>query len=338
MSRREYAIQFSSQRIDKSAGIIFGVAVMTAGEYSDRTFKTVTGQELSLGADRKTLEQIMASAQTYANGLKVKADHRGGVFATGAHLKNFRIEDGPAGPVLRADLHVLKTEANRDKLFEMAETIPDTFGLSVAFSGGEEIIAGKAYDRCTEIYSADLVADPAANPTGLFSRVDDSQRRTMNLEEVSKECSALAEKLKGLQDAVAGFMPKADAEKAMSALTDQLKEMSTKLTAAETTVKELSTKHAAQVTDSTKLITETAAAVAKEFAKIVGTAPAQAASAAGTGAGATDTKPVEKFEAAVIKHFATTKNKVKATELAIHDEPEGYKQFRTSGRDLKFAA
>lgn len=337
-NRREYALQFSSQRIDRAAGVIYGVAVMTAGQYTDRTYKTEAGAELSLGADRKTLEEIMASAQTYENGLKVKADHRGGVFDTGAHLKNFRIDDGPNGPVLRADLHILKTEANREKLLEMAETIPDTFGLSVAFSGPYEIIAGKAYDRCTEIYSADLVADPAANPTGLFSsRVDGNNNpKTMNLEEIAKECSELAGKFKSLQDAVAGLMPKDEGEKALSKMETTVKELSKKLEAAEGQIKEFATKQAAADTANAKLVSETAAAVAKEFSKVVGTAPSQGASRPSENEGAKSS--VDKFEASAKKHFESTKSKVKAVELAMRDEPEGYKEFRKSGRDLKFAA
>src|SRR3990167_4128369 len=333
MSSREYAIQFNSQRVDRGKGVIFGVAVMTEGTYTDRQYKLEGGKEIPLVCDHTTLEQIMASAKTYATGLKVKADHRSGIFSTAGHLKNFRIE----GKTLRADLHVLSTEENREKLFEMAESIPDTFGLSVSFSGPYEVIGGKAYDRCTEIYSADLVSEPAANPTGLFSRVDDPKKdTTMNIEEISKECEALTKGLKSLQDAISGLMPKAEVEKGMSALQTEVKELSSKLAASETAVKELSTKTASAATDQTKLITETAAAVAKEFAKVIGTAPAQAASAAGTGAA--EPKPVEKFTAAAQKHFATTKSKVKAMELAIKDEPEGYKQFRAAGADIKFAA
>jgi len=215
MSSREYAIQFNAQRVDRGKGVIFGVAVMTEGTYTDRQYKLESGKGIPLVCDHTTLEQIMASAKTYATGLKVKADHRSGIFSTAGLLKNFRIE----GKTLRADLHVLSTEENREKLFEMAESIPDTFGLSVSFSGPYEVIGEKAYDRCTEIYSADLVSEPAANPTGLFSRVDDTRKdTTMNIEDVSKECSELAGKLKSLQDAISGLQPKVDADKAMEAL------------------------------------------------------------------------------------------------------------------------
>jgi phage terminase small subunit len=55
---------------------------------------------------------------------------------------------------------------------ELAEKMPDTFGLSVSFQGEPE--GNKA--RCTKIRSVDLVADPAANPGGLFEEVDKACR------------------------------------------------------------------------------------------------------------------------------------------------------------------
>jgi hypothetical protein len=54
-------------------------------------------------------------------------------------------------------------------VLEIAEKLPDTFGISIAFSGPVREIGGKSFASCTELYSADLVQTPAANPTGLFS-------------------------------------------------------------------------------------------------------------------------------------------------------------------------
>ena len=47
--------------------------------------------------------------------------------------------------------------------------MPDTFGISIAFSGPVRERDGRSFASCTELYSADLVQTPAANPTGLFS-------------------------------------------------------------------------------------------------------------------------------------------------------------------------
>jgi hypothetical protein len=159
------SIQFAPQRVDREAGIIHGCAVASIGE--------ARGHNLWL--DKKTLAQLKAAGDYYKNGVKVKVDHGSGVMATIGHLKGFRIE----GDVLRGDLHVLKTAGERDKLFEMAEKIPDTFGLSVSFSGEDETVkddagAVKKFARCDDkaFYSIDLVTEAAANPQGLFSAKD----------------------------------------------------------------------------------------------------------------------------------------------------------------------
>jgi len=54
-------------------------------------------------------------------------------------------------------------------LCELVCTIPDTFGLSIDFEGDPDIVDGKAFARCSTIYSCDLVTEPAANDGGLFS-------------------------------------------------------------------------------------------------------------------------------------------------------------------------
>jgi hypothetical protein len=48
--------------------------------------------------------------------------------------------------------------------------MPDCFGFSVSFIGEDEICGGSICTRCDEIFSCDLVTEPAACPTGLFSR------------------------------------------------------------------------------------------------------------------------------------------------------------------------
>jgi hypothetical protein len=54
-------------------------------------------------------------------------------------------------------------------VLEIASRMPDTFGISIAFSGPVRERDGRSFASCTELYSADLVQTPAANPTGLFS-------------------------------------------------------------------------------------------------------------------------------------------------------------------------
>lgn len=162
-AEHKFAAAFSPLAVDQDNGVIGGVAIITEGWVLGHT-DFASG--LRIFADAVTLQQIMDSAQTYETGLKVKADHGSGIFAVCGFLNNFRID----GPVLRGDLTVLKTDPNYSKLFEMARMIPDAFGLSVSFSGADEVTLDRCLARCTEIYSADLVSEPAANPTGLFAR------------------------------------------------------------------------------------------------------------------------------------------------------------------------
>ena len=144
--------------VDREAGMLRGVSVITEGE--------AKGHALQI--DTKTLEQVKACAETYADGLRVKMDHFTGIDAMVGVLKNFSID----GAKLRADMHLLKSHADFAKIMEMAETMPGAFGLSIAFSGAPE--GGDdatRFARCTEIYSCDIVDIPAANPTGLFSEL-----------------------------------------------------------------------------------------------------------------------------------------------------------------------
>lgn len=151
----------TKQRVDKAAGIIYGVSVIAKG--------LAVGHDVTI--DEKTLSQVKDTASQFKNGLKVRANHpKKGQDAPiesiiGA-LRAFRID----GEKVVADLHLLKSDANYEKFLELAEEQPENFGLSIVFSGTPETEDDVDYLRCTEIYACDLVDDPAANPTGLFSK------------------------------------------------------------------------------------------------------------------------------------------------------------------------
>jgi hypothetical protein len=153
-------VQFNrilSEAIDRENGVIRGVSVITAGD--------AKGHGMLI--DKTTLEQVVSCASEYTSGVRVNIGHQTGLRESAGYLREFRIE----GDRVRADLHILKSETERDRIFEMAETIPETFGLSIAFSGIHELDkSGILLARCQEIYSADLVPEPAANPNGLFEQ------------------------------------------------------------------------------------------------------------------------------------------------------------------------
>ena len=182
--------------IDAAAATIKNVSVITVGE--------ARGHGMRI--DEKTLLQVKAAAETYSGGLKVKTDHYSGFNEIVGALKNFTID----GDQLRADLFLLKNHDATARIIEMAELMPDTFGLSISFSGEHEEDGDTTFARCSEIYSADLVDTPAANPTGLFSAKVDSMKTVMDEKQIAdaiaaalapviEEMAALSAKLSDMQ-------------------------------------------------------------------------------------------------------------------------------------------
>lgn len=156
----EAIISFSASVgvIDEALGIIHGVSLITEG--------IALGHKVTI--DAKTLEQVKTAAESYAGGLKVNLNHNSGAGDIVGYIDNLSI----SGQKLIGDLHLLESSPHRNYILEIASKIPDTFGLSIAFSGPSEMSADKKtmLQRCSEIYSVDLVSDPAANPAGFFSR------------------------------------------------------------------------------------------------------------------------------------------------------------------------
>jgi hypothetical protein len=138
---------------------IKGVSVLTTG--------LAKGHNLQI--DSQTLEQVKKCAESYKSGVKVNENHGAGIGDIVGKLTNFRIDE--TGQKLLADLTFLQSRFDRAKYYtDLAKEIPDSFGISISFSGDSES-TGTGIDlaRCNELYSADLVQHPASNPTGLFS-------------------------------------------------------------------------------------------------------------------------------------------------------------------------
>lgn len=154
----------AGSRVDAEAGILRGVSIITEGE--------AKGHGILI--DSTTLEQVKACIDAFGeDGVKVKVDHWSGFDGIVGTLRSAEID----GAQLRGDLHLLSNHDARQRILEMAEAMPSQFGLSIAFSGVAEQVSAKAEDgtetsatfaRCTELFSVDLVDQPAANPTGLF--------------------------------------------------------------------------------------------------------------------------------------------------------------------------
>jgi hypothetical protein len=150
-----FAANVATSAIDRAAGSISGVSVITAGR--------ATGHDFVI--DQTTLAQVVQCGAAFPEGVKVKIDHVTSFDAIVGSLRNFRID----GQQARADFYVIRSHSKFAKLMEMAETMPTCFGFSIRFSGTPEEINGEKAARCQELYSVDLVDYPAANPNGLFS-------------------------------------------------------------------------------------------------------------------------------------------------------------------------
>lgn len=324
MSKATYQNALSSgNRVDRDAGIIRGVSVFQAGEISDR----------GLHADRKTLLLLKQQCDAYTNGVKVKADHKSGIFAVSGILRGFRMD----GDVLRADLHVLSSEENREKLMEMAEEIPDTFGLSVSIEQELEQVGDKMMIRPTQVFSVDLVTEPAACPNGLFEKtrrmVDaTTQHKKMNPEEIQKEFSALKDALKSFEQRLAKFE---QVEPPMR------KEMSEKVNAFEVELKAVREEFSKKLeTQTGEIITK----VAAEFSKVLGTTVVKAEFTDTTRKNESDKPKLEDaFEKKVQAEFAKNGGqKQKAMSAAIAADRletggKGYEAFIATGKSVHYS-
>jgi hypothetical protein len=242
MTKTDFALLDGT--IDAQAATITGVSVITVGE--------AKGHGMLI--DAQTLLQVKSAAETYSGGLKVKTDHYSGFNEIVGTLKNFRID----GDQLRADLFLLKNHDATARILEMAELMPDTFGLSISFSGQhEESEDGTVFARCSEIYSADLVDAPAANDAGLFSVKVDSEKKAMDEKQIAdaiaaalapviEEMAAMQAKLAALEYKPEDEAPKME-EGEMPASKDEEKEdMSAKLAAELAEIKSLVTNFGAK--------------------------------------------------------------------------------------------
>ena len=131
----------------------------------------------NLQIDDKSIDQFLALAKGHKDGVKVRfgADHDAGADDINGILKEFRKENGK----VVADLHLLKSDKNYEKLIEMAEKLPNEFGLSASTAAEEELIGHDKYVRFNEIYCVDIVSNPAATKGLFFSQQTKTNKPSM---------------------------------------------------------------------------------------------------------------------------------------------------------------
>lgn len=200
------ATRIESSKVDKVNGVIRDVSIISFGpavghgSFVDQTsLQTVL---TALGDDR----------------LPAYITHRGAIFDDRltneiGYFDNFREDETQ----IRADFHTFESfredeSAKFNRLFELAETMPNRFGLSIVFyatlawatTEGDmdfdyeadrpvEAIYADPSIRVTEVESADFVDKPAANATGLFR-----QQQIDNKEKIMTKAE-LEEKLKEIE-------------------------------------------------------------------------------------------------------------------------------------------
>jgi hypothetical protein len=208
--------EFSSQhlelsgRVDPVNGVIHGVSVITSG---------VTARGHNLEVDMKTLRQLLECGQKMGT-VPVKWNHRSGADAVAGYIDNFRIE----GEKLLGDWHLLKSHSQYEQAMEMAARMPKNVGLSAAFMGDDEKLSGgKMAARCHELISIDVVATPAANPTGLFeAKVDNAtMKETLMSNQNTTQPEGAAPSLADVMAAISTINERLDKQDALNAQLHQ---------------------------------------------------------------------------------------------------------------------
>lgn len=195
-------------QVNKEAGTMTSVAMISAGPALGH----------GLFVDKKSLETI----EDELDGTKLPAyiTHRGAIFDDRltreiGFFENFRIE----GDRLLGDFQAFESfqeDDNRkyNRLFELAEKMPERFGLSIVFAANavwatetgdvssdeapEDALFEYPSIRVEEVSSADFVDSPAANERGLFSQIDTKPTHKMTKAELVKLNEELQEQNKAL--------------------------------------------------------------------------------------------------------------------------------------------
>ena len=189
-----------------------GISVITAGP--------ALGHGMVIDAD--TLSQVVAKGNE-AGQVKVLSDHSSSVSNIIGYLENFSMDGGR----VRADLTLLESHDGFAYFSELLSTLPGQIGFSISFSGVPRVANdGTMLADIQTLLSVDLVTQPAANPTGVYSaRVDNIKAVTME-----KTTPAVEAKLEAAAEAApaAPAAPVAvfNAEEAIAALAAKIEALS----------------------------------------------------------------------------------------------------------------
>jgi len=288
--------------------VIEGVSIISIGEAKGH----------GLYVDEQTLMEVKACAESYKGGVKVNLDHGAGIKDIVGFVNNFRI----VGNQLLGDLNLLETSPMRDYVLEISSKLPDTFGISIAFSGPIREVDGMDFASCTELYSADLVQTPAANATGLFSFT------AKQVDSFSKQMPEDTATTAMPEDSGESEVTIVDLSKRMSALEEAFGSMKTQMEAmipAEKPVAEIKEEVAAELSVISKLEAKLDSIISN-----FGAAPVKASVIA-------EAKAVEKFDlkSVIVQKTEELGSRTEAIRFAMRNHREAYIEARDNN-ELNF--
>lgn len=229
-------------QVDKESGTMTSVSLISVGPALGH----------GLFVDSKSLETI----EDELDGTKLPAyiTHRGALFEDRltreiGMFNNFRIEgDRLLGDFQAFDSFREDDSRKYNRLFEMAEKMPERFGLSIVFSADTawstsegDVSTDEKPDnalfefpsiRVEEVSSADFVDSPAANERGLFDKIDNINTRKMTKAELIELTESLeAEKVSLQEQANQASVDKLDAEAELEGAKSSYEDKETELEA-----------------------------------------------------------------------------------------------------------
>jgi hypothetical protein len=125
--------------------------------------------------DADTLDQVVQAGNA-AGQVKVLSDHSSSISNIIGYLENFALDGGR----VRADLVLFESHDGFSYFSEIISTLPTQIGFSISFAGiPREAKDGTVLANVSQLWSVDLVLNPAANPTGVFRAQVDSVQTLM---------------------------------------------------------------------------------------------------------------------------------------------------------------
>lgn len=192
-------------KVDKEEGLILGVSLISTPEAKGHGIKI----------DRGTIESFYEGVKDKSIKAYYTHDDDNEALDSIGLWENFEIIEDGDYTKLTADFKALESWREHhpdrfDALFELAEKAPEAFGVSAEFFAkrimyseeGEELDwDGESEDvfaRAVEVNAFSIVAQPSANPTGLFSQPKEVEEDEVDVEEfLSFNLSKTQEELDG---------------------------------------------------------------------------------------------------------------------------------------------